>query len=124
MAAKLTKTGIEAGKEASKVAPKAIKVSEKVAEGLKKAEQTGEEIHQHHLLPKQHKDFFEGKGLNIEEWKIPLPKSIHTQKPGIHTNTGGNWNKVWRQFKKDVSNASGRQIVHQLNTMMKDFGLR
>ncbi len=124
LAAKLTKTGIEAGKEASKVAPKAIKVSEKVAEGLKKAEQTGEEIHQHHLLPKQHKDFFEGKGLNIEEWKIPLPKSIHTQKPGIHTNTGGNWNKVWRQFKKDVSNASGRQIVHQLNTMMKDFGLR
>lgn len=62
-------------------------------------------IEQHHLLPKakEFSKFFKRAGLDVEKFKIPLDKAVHRLKPtGVHTNAGGNWNKVWREFFKAI----------------------
>jgi hypothetical protein len=45
----------------------------------------GPKTEQHHLLPKQFKDCFESKGLNIEAYTVKISKSEHRLKPeGLH----------------------------------------
>jgi hypothetical protein len=94
--------------------------------GEKEALQTGSEIEMHHLLPqaKRFRKYFENTGLDVEDYQIPLEKWRHRLKPyGVHTNSGGNWNKVWKQFFKDFPKANKEQILKQLNKMRKDFGI-
>ena len=83
-------------------------------------------IHMHHLLPqsKKLKAFFESAGLDIEDFKIPLTPAKHILKPdGIHTISGGNWNKVWADFFEVNPNASKGQILDQLSSMRDQFGI-
>ncbi len=83
-------------------------------------------IEMHHLLPKSKKfrSFFEGAGLDIEDFKIPLPKDAHRLKPnGIHTNGGGNWNKVWKKYIDEYPNASRSDILEQMKRMREQFGI-
>jgi hypothetical protein len=62
--------------------------------------------------------------LNIEDYVIMLDKAKHRLKPGgIHTNSGGNWNRVWREFFKQNPNAEAPEILEQLAKMRKEFGL-
>ena len=83
-------------------------------------------IEWHHLLPKARnlKPFFERTGLNIEDYKIPLDQGVHRLNPGgIHTTTGGDWNKVWKNFFETNPNATRDQILEQLERMRRDFGI-
>ncbi len=81
-------------------------------------------IELHHLLPRQFADKFKAVGLEIEEFKIPLTKDIHSLKPnGIHTKGGGNWNAVWKQFFETHKKPEREQILEQLEKMRKDFGI-
>jgi len=80
----------------------------------------------HHLLPQSQKfrSFFERAGLDIEDFKIPLDKAKHRLKPkGIHTNDGGNWNKVWKEFMDASPNASRGEILQQMERMREQFGI-
>src|SRR5262249_53422509 len=46
----------------------------------------GPRTHSHHLLPREFEGYFTKAGLNIEDYRIPLPDRLHTLKPdGIHT---------------------------------------
>lgn len=36
---------------------------------------------------------------------------------------GGNWNKVWNEFKKGNPDADAGEILEQLEKMRKDFGI-
>jgi hypothetical protein len=83
-------------------------------------------IEQHHLLPTQFKDNFEAVGLDIEEFKMPLPRSQHRLNPdGIHTIAGGDWNGVWQNFFNEhpVGTYTADDVLNQLAKMMNDFGL-
>ncbi len=80
----------------------------------------------HHLLPQaqRFRKFFERAGLDIEDFKIPLDRAKHRLKPdGVHTNSGGNWNRVWDNFFEANPNATKGQILRQLDRMRKDFGI-
>jgi hypothetical protein len=80
----------------------------------------------HHLLPqaKRFEPFFKRAGLDIEDFKIPLDKAIHRLNPGgVHTNSGGHWNKIWDDFFKGNPNATKQEILDQLARMRLDFGI-
>ncbi|GIW98369.1 MAG: hypothetical protein KatS3mg111_1702 [Pirellulaceae bacterium] len=83
-------------------------------------------IEMHHLLPRSKKvrGYFERAGLDIEDFKIPLDQAKHRLKPnGIHTNGGGNWNRVWEEFFKKNPTASAEEILEQLAKMREQFGI-
>ena len=91
---------------------------------LAKAARAATEIH--HLLPqaKRFKKFFERAGLDIEDFKIPLNRARHRLNPGgLHTNSGGNWNRVWDDFFRANPNATRQEILDQLARMRRDFGI-
>jgi hypothetical protein len=76
----------------------------------------------HHGLPQQKKlqAIFRALGLDIEKYTIRMEKNRHRF---IHTNRGGNWNRVWEKFLKDPKNHDAAKIVEQLNKMIRDFKL-
>jgi RHS repeat-associated protein len=81
-------------------------------------------IESHHMLPQAFKQYFLRAGLDIEDFLVDLPRSRHRLKPdGIHTNSGGNWNKVWDNFIQKNPNATRDQILHKLDQMRRDFGI-
>ena len=55
---------------------------------------------------------------------VELDKAVHRINPGgLHTNSGGNWNRVWREFFARNKTPTRQQILDQLAKMRKDFGL-
>jgi hypothetical protein len=46
---------------------------------------------------------------------------------GIHTNLGGNWNKVWKKwmapYEKNGTYPSPEKVLEQMNNMRKEFGI-
>lgn len=92
--------------------------------GVSRAAKTAIELH--HLLPqaKRFRNYFERAGLNIEDFRIPVDVAKHRLKPGgVHTTTGGDWNRVWDKFFEANPNATREQILQQLSRMRKDFGI-
>ncbi|MCK7474255.1 MAG: DUF2380 domain-containing protein [Rhodopseudomonas palustris] len=87
------------------------------------AEISADAIHGHHLLPKQFVNIFSKAGLDIENFKLSIPKDLHTTKPnGVHTNLGGNWNKQWNEFftpfMKKGTLPNKQEIMQQLKKMI------
>jgi hypothetical protein len=88
---------------------------------------TGISIETMHLLPKEFLPEFKAAGLTLEEFTVEIDKALHRKKVGLglHTNDGGNWNRVWREFfeaKKDVT-MTKEMILDQLRKMLEDFNL-
>jgi len=116
------------GTKSGQIGAKILKAADKGGEFgkavTKTAKAVGEVIHKHHLLPRQFVNKFKDVGLNIEDFKISLPKGKHTLKPdGIHTNSGGNWNKVWKEFFRETPSYSKQDILDQLAKMREQFGI-
>lgn len=66
----------------------------------------------HHLLPQaeRFKKFFKRADLDIKDFKIPLDKAKHRLNPGgVHTNSAGNWNKIWDDFFQCNPNATRQE---------------
>lgn len=81
----------------------------------------------HHLLPQEKalKAIFDRLGIDIEQFTIRMSKADHRLRPnGLHTNGGGNWNKIWREFLREPNNQTVPRIMRQLEKMIKDFGIR
>jgi RHS repeat-associated protein len=96
----------------------------RAARAAKAAAKATEEMH--HLLPQaeRFRKFFDRAGLDIEDFKIPLDQARHRLNPGgVHTNSGGNWNRVWDTFFKANPNATRDEILQQLGRMRADFGI-
>ncbi|MBI2908789.1 MAG: DUF2380 domain-containing protein, partial [Chloroflexi bacterium] len=84
----------------------------------------GDGLEFHHLLPQQFKSYFERAGLNIDEFVIRIPAGDHRFNPnGLHTIRGGNWNRVWRDFRDAHPQAEAPEILEQLARMVVQFGL-
>ncbi len=81
-------------------------------------------MEEHHLLPRQFRDFFEKAGLNIDDFKLALDARKHRLRPnGVHTSSAGDWNGVWEDFFENNANATSEEILKQLEKMKVDFGL-
>jgi len=62
--------------------------------------------------------------MDIEKFKITLDVARHRLLPnGVHTNNGGNWNMVWKEFFKVNPAATKDQIIKQLIDMRNIFGI-
>lgn len=53
-----------------------------------------------------------------------MTREAHRLSGGVHTNAGGNWNRVWREWIGENPGASREQIPHQMGKMKTDFNLR
>lgn len=85
----------------------------------------GPGFEQHHTLPQQFKQWFEERGLDIEEYKVLLDTAKHRLRVGrgVHTKEGGDWNGTWRKWIEEHPNASREQVLNRLKQMMADFGI-
>jgi hypothetical protein len=82
-------------------------------------------IEKHHQLPREFAAQFRRAGIdNLDDYIVELDKALHRINPGgLHTNSGGNWNRVWREFFARNKTPTRQQILDQLAKMRKDFGL-
>jgi RHS repeat-associated protein len=83
-------------------------------------------LERHHLLPKEFKNWFKDRGLNVEDFVMVIGRSMHRYKPnGLHTGLNGdNWNAVWRAFKENNPTATRQEIIDQMLRMLDDFWKR
>lgn len=78
----------------------------------------------HHIFSQELRDWFQSRGLDVDEYILPLERAVHRLRPnGIHTRGGGNWNEVWRQWRAKNPNATLEEIMNQGKQMLKDFGI-
>jgi RHS repeat-associated protein len=102
---------------------KAVSHADDAVDAAKAGSRVCKTIHKHHLLPKQFRDFFRKRGLDIEKYKIPLPDVKHTKKPhGIHTGPD-NWNRRWKDWIEQNPNAKKCDVLKFLKKLRKEFGI-
>ena len=79
----------------------------------------------HHLLPRQFKEFFKQRGIDIDQHTVTLGQTNHLR--GVHGKgqgeMPGGWNKQWQSFIDKNPNASAKDVYQQLGRMMDDFKL-
>ena len=80
-------------------------------------------MHQHHLMPRQFKEFFGERGIDIDAHAISLGEKSHLT--GVHGkglgNMPGGWNKEWAGWISKNPNASAKDVYQQLGTMMDRY---
>jgi hypothetical protein len=82
-------------------------------------------VERHHLLPRQFRPEFEAASLDIEDYVVELPRDSHKD---VHGRGGGDawinsWNQQWKRFFQRNPNASSEEILQQLESMKRGFGI-
>ncbi|MEF9406847.1 MULTISPECIES: DUF2380 domain-containing protein [Ralstonia solanacearum species complex] len=79
----------------------------------------------HHLMPRQFKDFFAKRGIDIDAHTVTLGDVSHLK--GVHGNGVGNmpgkWNQQWADWIERNPNATASDIYRQLGSMMDRYNL-
>lgn len=78
----------------------------------------------HHIFP-QAEDlarWFEGQGVKIHNYTMPIPRDVHRRIHGPNAN-GGAWNKAWREFRDRNRNASAEEIFKYAGELIHRFEL-
>jgi hypothetical protein len=94
------------------------------AKGVKNV--VSELLHNHHLLPKEHKQAFLKAGFSkedLEKLTTALPIDLHMKKPnGLHTAVI-NWNKQWKEFIRDLPPDRFKKVyfLNHLERMVKTY---
>ena len=61
-------------------------------------------------MPNEFEKEFAAAGLTNSEYILYIEKSLHRLNPaGLHTNAGGNWNRVWAEFFQTFQEAGTEQ---------------
>jgi uncharacterized lipoprotein (TIGR02269 family) len=79
----------------------------------------------HHLYPQEPNlaDFFWRRArIKVHDFTMVIPSAEHVR---IHQvgGRGGQWNQAWRDFARNNSNATPKEIQEQLARMIVDFNL-
>jgi uncharacterized lipoprotein (TIGR02269 family) len=76
----------------------------------------------HHLFPRAFRGWFTEKGIDIDEYVMPLEVEKHR---GIHRGAnGGPWNAAWRKFiEKKRDSASREEIYRYAGQLIYEFEL-
>jgi hypothetical protein len=79
----------------------------------------------HHLFPRQFKEFFSSRGINIDAHTVSLGDVSHLK--GVHGNglgdMPGKWNPQWAQWIEANPNATAKDVYQQLGIMMDRYHL-
>jgi RHS repeat-associated protein len=85
---------------------------------------TAPKLHDHHIFPQQYKQWFSSKGINVDDYTIPISGKTHLQ--GVHGNGIGNlpgrWNQSWAEFIRANPNASPSQVFKFGEDLLYRFG--
>ena len=80
-------------------------------------------MHDHHLMPRQFKDFFSKRGIDIDAHTVSLGEKSHLT--GVHGkglgNMPGGWNQEWAGWISKNPNATAKDVYQQLGTMMDRY---
>jgi len=103
---------------------KAIKNHERAGGNIKKLPPK-EELHGHHLLPQEFRDFFASRGIEIDDYIISLHKEVHLKEVHGGAKGGGLWNKGWADWIENENNqsASKQDVLDKLNLLRISFGI-
>ncbi|MBA3842639.1 MAG: VCBS repeat-containing protein [Actinobacteria bacterium] len=111
---------------AEKAAPALMSVARRAASG-------GDPLQWHHVFPRAFREFFEARGILIDEHLIQIRQSIHldqlhlskigTSDGILRPGPGGLWNANWARFIQENPNATKEQIFGFGRKMCAGFGL-
>lgn len=82
------------------------------------------QIEQHHIFIQELADWFRERGAgDLIKYTTPLTAALHRLRsgPGVHTRAGGNWSRVWREWRAQNPNATRAEILEQGKQMLKNF---
>ena len=71
----------------------------------------------HHVLPREHKAFFESQGINVDDYVVSISEGEHT---AVHSM---GWNQKWAAWIKANQGASKPEIWKFARKMMDEFKL-
>ncbi|AGC41430.1 putative lipoprotein [Myxococcus stipitatus DSM 14675] len=78
----------------------------------------------HHIFPQEQrlKEWFEGQGVKIHNYTLPIPRDLHQR---IHSvgGHGGQWNEAWRVFSRKYPNATPEEIFKHAGELIYRFQL-
>jgi len=78
----------------------------------------------HHIFPQQQvlREWFEGQGVKIHNYTIPMPRDQHHRlHSGANGVPGGQWNQAWLEFKDTNPLASPAEIFQHAGKLIHHF---
>jgi uncharacterized lipoprotein (TIGR02269 family) len=75
----------------------------------------------HHIFPREFKEWFKEKGIDIDLYTMPLEVEEHRR---IHRGAnGGEWNAAWRRYQEKNLGASKIEIMKYAGQLIYEFRL-
>jgi uncharacterized lipoprotein (TIGR02269 family) len=78
----------------------------------------------HHIFPQARDlaEWFEGQGVKIHHYTMPIPRDLHQR---IHTpgGSGGLWNQAWRDYMRGNQRATPEEIYKHAGELIYRFQL-
>lgn len=81
------------------------------------------QLHGHHLLPQEFRDFFAKSGIDVDDYIIPLHWETHLKHVHGGGPKGGDWNAGWATWIGNNPNPSKLEVLQQIDFMKSDFGI-
>jgi predicted lipoprotein DUF2380 len=83
------------------------------------------QFHDHHIFPQQFRQYFEQKGIDIDQYTVTMDASTHLE--GVHGagmgGMPGQWNKAWADFVARNPTATRQQVLDFAGQLMKRYGI-
>lgn len=77
-------------------------------------------IHYHHIYPQQYRGFFEGLGINIDQWTVAVDEKIHLKY--IHSES--KWNEMWKAWiEEHEGEVTADEVLKFGRKSLTHFGL-
>lgn len=78
----------------------------------------------HHIFPQQQElaEWFEGQGVKVHHYTMPIPRDLHRRIHGSD-GRGGPWNQAWRDFKRAKPEATAEEIYKHARELIYRFQL-
>jgi hypothetical protein len=82
------------------------------------------QVDMHHLFPQQFRAQFQQMGIDIENYKIPIPSGYHQSLHGADSSAfEGRWNSAWSNWFASNEAATADMALEQMMTMAEEAGL-
>ncbi len=82
-------------------------------------------LHDHHIFPKQFRQYFQQRGIDIDQYTVTMDAPTHLE--GVHgagiDGMPGQWNKAWADFIARNPNATRQEIFDFAGQLMKRYGI-
>jgi hypothetical protein len=83
------------------------------------------EMQKHHIFPQKYRDFFQGRGIDIDKFTVDISQNRHLR--SIHglgdAISPGKYNQTWDNFIEANPNATAKEIYQYGGRLMDGYGL-